>query len=601
VARIYKVLQKLAELQSLSDLRSEEESTVPPAMQVAVFEIPGGDRGTRETLERMKKIVWNSIRDKKHGAFLRGLAIKITNGCATKDYKCEARSLFEWVRDKIRWVKDTRNHETLQYPYRTIEFGAGDCDDLCLASSSVAWVKINGQIRRMTIKELSKYFVARSIKKAVMAGTHSVDRVDVEEFMEPADGAIIEVPSTDSQNRKLAKMIWRRVTRMYHKEGPVDLLRIKISGGRQITCTPNHRLYQDNNSRSLMEVRAGDLNVGDHIIGVNEVPPSDGRRFSISDEDLFMFGFWIAHGCYEHNHGPKFACGKGVDLAKRVMAWAATRQNNWKHPIGSSLSKKGDVAVCSRSLMSWMKELGLGGTSATKRVPEWIFELPEDQIIPFLAGYFQDDGNIRLNKLNHRTVVSVRSVNRELLTDMLDLLNRIGINGSIGVLNSNGTPCAAHRITISARQAVERFVEKIGNFRNSGVMFSGEARSVYPLSFRTIRSIDVVREYEIFDLEVASDSVIEVPGCDNGHRHVIDGILTHNSTLLGTLATAIGMPVKMRAIAASPSNKHQFSHVYLMMNPNADGKTWIAADPTVKSAAFGWESPVRYRIMDMDI
>ncbi len=107
---------------------------VPAPMQVSVTTIPGGDKGTRATLDRMRHIVIESLKSKKHGAFLRGLAIKITNdaGCKTKEFRCEAKALFEWVRDKVKWIRDTRGFETLQWPHRTIAFGAGDCDDLTI-------------------------------------------------------------------------------------------------------------------------------------------------------------------------------------------------------------------------------------------------------------------------------------------------------------------------------------------------------------------------------------------------------------------------------------------------------------------------------------
>lgn len=127
MAKIFRVLADLAEMKQRLDNLS-----VPPPMQVAVATIPGGDAGTRETLERMRNIVFRSIKDKDHGAFLRGLAIKITTqaGCKTKDFKCEAKSLFEWVRDNVKWIRDVKGFETLQYPYRTLAYGAGDCDDL---------------------------------------------------------------------------------------------------------------------------------------------------------------------------------------------------------------------------------------------------------------------------------------------------------------------------------------------------------------------------------------------------------------------------------------------------------------------------------------
>ena len=144
MARIYKAPRQI----SLSDLLSDYEmgntldglGNVPPAMQVAVYTIPGGDKGTKATLERMKEITINSLKDKKYGAYIRGLAIKITNdaGCKTKEFRCEAKAIFEWVRDNVKWIRDTRGFETLQYPYRTLAFGGGDCDDLTVLLCALA-------------------------------------------------------------------------------------------------------------------------------------------------------------------------------------------------------------------------------------------------------------------------------------------------------------------------------------------------------------------------------------------------------------------------------------------------------------------------------
>lgn len=134
MARIYKILRTMADYAALNG------DEVPPAMQLAVYEIPGGARGTEETLKRMVDIVRKSVRDPKRGAFLRGLAMKIIvdAGCKPKDYKCEAKVLHEWVRDKIRWTRDVRGMETLQFPWRTLEFGAGDCDDKSILLATLA-------------------------------------------------------------------------------------------------------------------------------------------------------------------------------------------------------------------------------------------------------------------------------------------------------------------------------------------------------------------------------------------------------------------------------------------------------------------------------
>jgi len=37
--------------------------------------------------------------------------------------------LYRFVRDSIRYVQDVNEIETVQEPQKTLEFGAGDCDD----------------------------------------------------------------------------------------------------------------------------------------------------------------------------------------------------------------------------------------------------------------------------------------------------------------------------------------------------------------------------------------------------------------------------------------------------------------------------------------
>jgi len=113
---------------------------IPPAMQLSVSTIPGGAKGTKATLEQMKKITVGAVTDREHGAFLRGLAIKITReaGCDSKEHFCEAKALANWVRDEVRWIRDINGFETLQWPKRTLAYKAGDCDDLSILLAALA-------------------------------------------------------------------------------------------------------------------------------------------------------------------------------------------------------------------------------------------------------------------------------------------------------------------------------------------------------------------------------------------------------------------------------------------------------------------------------
>lgn len=68
-------------------------------------------------------------------------ARQITKGLHAKDYMGEAKRLFNAVRTGgtlgLRWVRDTKNVETLAAPWRTIEAGGGDCDDLSTLLASM--------------------------------------------------------------------------------------------------------------------------------------------------------------------------------------------------------------------------------------------------------------------------------------------------------------------------------------------------------------------------------------------------------------------------------------------------------------------------------
>lgn len=112
----------LAELSALGIL---------PPTRLTLTKIPGGDAGTKKTLEKMKEIVWKSVRHNEHGPVIREAAISaiLKGECAPKDFLCEYKAMHEFCRDKIRWTRDARKHETLVWPARTLLIGAGDCDD----------------------------------------------------------------------------------------------------------------------------------------------------------------------------------------------------------------------------------------------------------------------------------------------------------------------------------------------------------------------------------------------------------------------------------------------------------------------------------------
>lgn len=88
--------------------------------------IPRGTAGTSATLRLMAQLADEGARD----VSVRQRAIAIVQTVAPHDTLGELRALFQWVRDRVRFVGDALGLETLQTPTRTLAWGAGDCDDM---------------------------------------------------------------------------------------------------------------------------------------------------------------------------------------------------------------------------------------------------------------------------------------------------------------------------------------------------------------------------------------------------------------------------------------------------------------------------------------
>ncbi len=105
--------------------------------------IPSGLPGVKATLKTMVGIVRATINPKSPDRVsalvtLRTTAQNIVHHCPEKDFMCEASALQAWVRDSIRYTRDMRTAETLQYPDVTLIKRSGDCDDKSMLLATLA-------------------------------------------------------------------------------------------------------------------------------------------------------------------------------------------------------------------------------------------------------------------------------------------------------------------------------------------------------------------------------------------------------------------------------------------------------------------------------
>jgi len=89
--------------------------------------IPSGDRGTAETLKLMRQLAEQGSKDMA----VRDTAIYVVGQAAAPGHDpiAQLAALFRFVRDRVLFIGDVYRVETLQTPAKTLEVGAGDCDD----------------------------------------------------------------------------------------------------------------------------------------------------------------------------------------------------------------------------------------------------------------------------------------------------------------------------------------------------------------------------------------------------------------------------------------------------------------------------------------
>lgn len=91
----------------------------------SLYNIANGARGTRQTLRLMSRL---SREGKTHPA-VREKAADLVMHIPGQEFTSEARELFHFVRDCVRYLRDVNGVETVASPDVVLEQLYGDCDD----------------------------------------------------------------------------------------------------------------------------------------------------------------------------------------------------------------------------------------------------------------------------------------------------------------------------------------------------------------------------------------------------------------------------------------------------------------------------------------
>jgi hypothetical protein len=102
---------------------------------VTVKPLRSGDAGTDDTVRAMESVVKAALTDLQ----VRDTAVRVVAraGVRPKNYVGEVNAIFQFVRDRVRYVKDPVGVELVHSPTEVLKRMAGDCDDKAVVLSAL--------------------------------------------------------------------------------------------------------------------------------------------------------------------------------------------------------------------------------------------------------------------------------------------------------------------------------------------------------------------------------------------------------------------------------------------------------------------------------
>ncbi len=260
-----------------------------------------------------------------------------------------------------------------------------------------------------------------------------------------------------------------------------------------------------------------------------------------TDDIMWLFGYWVGDGDIEIKQGKtegvvRFA-KVGFSTPPEDRARVKLMQT-MTVLIEAKPTERADghhLAWNSKELAEFFHINGFEGQAKDKRVPQWVWSLPESQRLAFVAGYLDADGSVKERQF------SIKSVNHDLLADVASLLVTLGITARLYTEFSEpktvtimGVECIAHGAYRLAFGIDERFLKFISPALRKKA--ENQSERVMQLKRAVGRSnIELSLDVEIVPVKVSESALelaptwdIEVAGTGN---FVSQGFIVHNSKI----------------------------------------------------------------------
>jgi len=345
------------------------------------------------------------------------------------------------------------------------------------------------------------------------------------------------------------------------------------------------------------------------------------------DESFWrVVGLYLAEGCAgDAQLRWSFHPHREEHLVDEVVAYWV-RQNVRANASMSATARI--VSVQSRLIQTWFTDvLGLGRNSYGQRLPDLIWEQPDEARWALLSGLFEGDGSWSLMNGGPSVIIELGTVSDELADGVLRLLASVGIVASRRVGRVAKSTKDTHWIRISGADQVERAIRLVPERDRAGVFASiaRQHKRIAPTGYRRlgdgpawvrVRSAER-RRYSgpVYSMEVPYAHTVVTSGGVTLHncfpkdvsalkqlagnsgyhfqlltavievnelqkRRVIGKLQKHLGSLVGKSVTLLGLAFK-----ANTDDMREASSLVLAARLQADGATVRAYDPIAEKEA----------------
>jgi replicative DNA helicase len=246
--------------------------------------------------------------------------------------------------------------------------------------------------------------------------------------------------------------------------GLKPVFKLRLTSGRELRCTAQHRLYSANGWQELQHLKPGDR------LATARFLPEPQLKQDWPELHLALLGHLIGDGSYLSGQPLRYTTASednsrivsdgamlfGVEVHRHVG------RGNWHQLVFSGNGNRWQPA----GVNAWLRELGIWNQrSYQKRIPESVFTLSNQSIAILLQHLWATDGTIFVRPKSQRGAHTVCfSTNGfELARDVAALLLRIGIVARIRQVQQ-GQYRPMYTVGVSGRENQLRFLDVVGAF-----------------------------------------------------------------------------------------------------------------------------------------